>query len=93
MANIRSAYAEVIAGYLSDDTTDHQVTVTIKSSVKDWKTAGDPTLGGVKYETLVNTEGAKGSVVVKADKDGKVTIGTQEIKSDTSDGAAGNVAG
>lgn len=73
MANIRSAYAEVIANYLGDSTKDYTINVPLKSNTKDWNSGDDAKLGGVKYEELINT-GEKKSIDVVCSKEGKVTI-------------------
>ena len=74
MANIRSAYAEVIANYLDDSTKRYTINVPLKSNTKDWKSGDDAKLGGVKYEDLINTGDEKTSIDVECSKEGKVTI-------------------
>lgn len=73
MANIRSAYAEVIANYLGDSTKGYKISVDIKSDTTNWESGDSAKLGGVKYEDLINTDG-KTSIVVECSKEGKVTI-------------------
>lgn len=73
MANIRSAYAEVIANYLGDSTKDYTIEVDIKSDTSNWESGDSAKLGGVKYEDLINT-GKKKKINVVCSKEGKVTI-------------------
>lgn len=85
MANIRSAYAEVVSDYLTDDQHAHSLDVVIVSNTNDWK-SGDAELGGVKFQTLVNQAGESKKVNVKVDENGKVTIGNETIAQDTTTG-------
>lgn len=79
MANIRSAYAEVIAAYLGDSTKDYSKEVTLKSDTTNWK-SGDAEIAGVKYSEILSGTGAKNPCVVKVTKDGTVTINDQKAK-------------
>ena len=80
MANIRSAYAEVIADYLGDSTKHYTISVPLKSDTTNWKSGDSATLGGVKYEDLINTGGEKTSIDVVCSKDGNVTINGQSVQ-------------
>ena len=73
MANIRSAYAEVVAAYLGDSTKEHKISVPVKSNTNDWNSGDDAILGGVMYKDLINTDGKK-SIDVVCSTDGTVTI-------------------
>lgn len=86
MANIRSAYAEVIADYLGDSTKDYKISVPRKSNNKDWNSGDDAKLGGVKYEDLINT-GEKTSIDVVCSKDGKVTINGLTVQTSSVSGS------
>ena len=54
LANIRSAYAEVVATSLSDPDKDHSATVAKKQTVAGWQGAGD--IAGVKIAGGGSTE-------------------------------------
>lgn len=73
MANIRSAYAEVIANYLGDSTKRYTISVDLKSDTSNWESGDSAKLGGVEYKVLINTGGKK-SINVVCSKDGKVKI-------------------
>ena len=77
MANIRSAYAEVVAAYLGDSTQDYTIKVDLKSNKDDYVSDKSAEIAGVKYETILKKESP---CLVKIDKDGKVTIGGEEAK-------------
>ena len=76
-ANLRSAYAEVIAKALEDPDNDHAKTITTKQTTAGWLTA--PEVAGV---TLTDSEApATGDVEVKyTASTGKVTIGSVEVQ-------------
>ena len=77
MANIRSAYAEVVAAYLGDS-KEHVASVDLKSDIKsDFKSDKTAEIAGVKYETILKKASP---CVVEIDKNGKVTIGGEEAK-------------
>ena len=77
MANIRSAYAEVVAAYLGDS-DDHKAEVSLKSDTTNWK-SGDAEIAGVKYSEILGNGGKK-SCVVEITKDGTVTIDGKKAK-------------
>jgi len=79
MANIRSAYAEVIANYLGDPTKDYTIKVDLKSDTKStFKSDENAEIAGVKYKKIL--EGGSVQCEVKVTKDGKVTIGGEDAK-------------
>ena len=80
MANIRSAYAEVVSHYLTDDQSDYSLKVNLVSNTSDWK-SGDTKLASASFEELINTQGKSGSVTVSVAKDGTVKIGATPIES------------
>ena len=74
MANIRSAYAEVVAAYLGDS-QKHEASVNLKSDIKsDFKSDKTAEIAGVKYEDILSGSDAKNPCVVKVAADGTVTI-------------------
>lgn len=75
MANIRSAYAEVIANYLGDSTQGYEISVNLKSDTNKYESDKSATVAGVKYEDILSGRKAKNPCVVKVTKDGTVTIG------------------
>ena len=77
-ANLRSAYAEIVTAALTDPATDATITVSLKQQTTGWTT--DPDVAGV---TLTAAEAqANGTVDVKyTASDGKIFIGSQEVKS------------
>ena len=77
MANIRSAYAEVIANYLGDPTQSYTIQVELKSSKDDYVSDENAEIAGVKYETILTKASP---CVVEINKDGKVTIGGVKAK-------------
>lgn len=79
MANIRSAYAEVIANYLGDSTQGYEISVDLKSDTNNYESDKSAEIAGVKYETILKKASAS-PCLVKIDKDGKVTIGGEEAK-------------
>ena len=70
MANIRSAYAEVVAAYLGDS-KEHVASVDLKSDKDDYVSDKSAEIAGVKYETILKKASP---CLVKIDKNGKVTI-------------------
>lgn len=60
MANIRSAYAEVVAAGLTEPDKDHSVTVTLKQQQSDWQTSGI-SIAGVAISAIPSS----GTVEVK----------------------------
>ncbi len=77
MANIRAAYAEVMASALADPDTDYSETVTTKQTTAGW-TGTAPEIAGA---TMTEAEApAKSDVTIAyTAKDGKVKIGTVEV--------------
>ena len=76
LANVRAAYAEIVAKYIEDGSA-HSATITLKSNGTDNKTgAGD--VAGVSNSDILE-HGT--SVEVKVDADGKVTIAGKDAKS------------
>lgn len=75
MANIRSAYAEVIAAYLGDS-KEHVASVDLKSDIKSaFKSDKTAEIAGVKYEDILSGSDAVDPCVVRVAEDGTVTIG------------------
>ena len=72
-ANIRSAYAEVVADALTDGTKEITRTVTLKQTVDGWQTEPAPALAGTGLitgtghvdPTVTNTPKKGGTCVVK----------------------------
>ena len=80
MANIRSAYAEVVAAYLGDS-KEHVASVKLKSDIKsDFKSDKTAEIAGVKYEDILSGGDAKDPCVVKVAEDGTVTINGKPAK-------------
>ena len=80
MANIRSAYAEVIANYLGDSTQDYTIEVKLKSNKDDYVSDKSAEIAGVKYEDILKGDSFQNPCEVKVTADGKVTIGGQTAK-------------
>ena len=74
MANIRSAYAEVVAAYLGDS-KNHEISVTLKSDKDDYVSDKSAEIAGVKYEVILKGDSFQNPCEVKVTADGKVTIG------------------
>lgn len=76
MANIRAAYAEVMAEALADPDTDYSESITTKQTTAGWVSA--PEIAGV---TMTDAEApAQGDVTIAyTAKDGIVKIGTVTI--------------
>ena len=84
MANIRSAYAEVVAAYLGDS-KEHVASVDLKSDIKsDFKSDKTAEIAGVKYEDILSGSDtnsyAKNPCVVKVAENGTVTINDKPAK-------------
>ena len=73
MANIRSAYAEVVAAYLGDS-KNHEISVTLKSDKDDYVSDKSAEIAGVKYEDILG-KGPTSSCMVEVTENGTVTIG------------------
>ncbi|MEE3433882.1 MAG: prepilin-type N-terminal cleavage/methylation domain-containing protein [Lachnospiraceae bacterium] len=78
MANIRSAYAEVVTGYLGDSTKTYTISVDLKSNTNDYVSDQNAEIAGVKYSEILGNK-AK-TCIVEVTKDGKLTIGGKEAK-------------
>lgn len=83
MANIRSAYAEVIANYLGDSTQRYTIVVKLKSDTSNYKSDENAEIAGVKYKDILSNE--SGNTVqnpfeVVVAENGTVTIGGQTAK-------------
>ena len=76
LANIRSAYAEVVAKALTED-VDTTATVTLKQQEDNWKSPAE-----VAGTTLPDSVAKKGGTVdvVYTSSTGKITIGGVEVK-------------
>ena len=74
MANIRSAYAEVVAAYLGDSKS-HEISVTLKSDKDDYVSDKSAEIAGVKYEVILKGDSIQNPCEVKVTADGTVTIG------------------
>ena len=79
MANIRSAYAEVVAAYLGDSKS-HEISVTLKSDKDDYVSDKSAEIAGVKYEVILKGDSIQNPCEVKVTADGTVTIGGQTAK-------------
>lgn len=80
MANIRSAYAEVIANYLGDSTQDYTIEVNLKSDKDDYVSDKSAEIAGVKYEDILKGNSIQNPCKVTVTKAGKVTIGGMDAK-------------
>lgn len=74
MANIRSAYAEVVAKYLGDS-QKHEASVNLKSNKDDYVSDKSAEIAGVKYETILKGNSIQNPCRVVVTEDGTVTIG------------------
>ena len=83
MANIRTAYAEVVAEYLGDS-QKHDASVELKSNLNsDFKSDPNAEIAGIKYsDSKILGKGAKSPCEIKVAEDGTVTI--NGIKAKTS---------
>ena len=77
MANIRSAYAEVIAKYLGDS-KEHVASVDLKSDTTNYESDKNAEIAGVLYKNILSNE--SGNTVqnpceVVVTENGTVTIG------------------
>lgn len=82
LANIRSAYAEVVASYLSDGKTASKEVTKVQTENGWVGTTGDSFIAGVKVSDV--DDGGAGKVSVSIAANGDVTLGKATIK-------AGNV--
>ncbi len=69
LSNVRAAYAEAVAAYISEGETG-TYTVELKSNISDCKTTGD--VAGVSAEDILKDHTTTCTIVVAAD--GSVTI-------------------
>ena len=74
-ANIRSAYAEVIADYLTSNSAA-SVTVTKKQTQSGWVNS-DTEIAGIAVSEI--DAGGSGSVTVSVDSQGNITIGSKQL--------------
>lgn len=72
MANIRSAYAEVVAAYLGDS-KKHVASVALKSDLTSDFKSGDAEIAGIKYSEILGKD-APSSCKIEVAEDGTVTI-------------------
>ena len=79
MANVRSAYAEVVASYLSDNQA-HEATVTLESDTSGVNNQSLEDIAGVTAAQIIGSGGNSVDVVV--DATGAVTI--NDIAANTS---------
>ena len=85
MANIRAAYAEVVADGLTDPAKTHTAKVTMKQTKNDWQTS-DVNIAGIPIASL-NSIAVKGHDVVitytpaNGTDDATVTIGGVPVPS------------
>lgn len=76
MANIRSAYAEVIANYLGDSTKGYEISVDLKSDTTNYESDKNAEIAGVKYEDILGKDSSPTrSCKVEVTENGTVTIG------------------
>ena len=77
MANIRSAYAEVVAAYLGDS-KKHESAVTLKSDTTNYKSDENAEIAGVLYKNILSNESGitvQNPCEVVVTENGTVTIG------------------
>ena len=73
LANMRSAYAEVLANYLLDEEDAvTKKTITTVQTIDGWDHVAEPRCGDVTLKNDVAV--AKGEVTISVDENGKVTI-------------------
>lgn len=89
LANIRSAYAEVTANYLTNSTAQSK-TVTKVQTKAGWEgTTGSGKIAGVDVSSVDG--GGSGTVIVSIDADGTVHLGNATISaSDAASAPAGD---
>lgn len=78
LANVRSAYAEIVAGYLQDDNSA-SISVKVRQTKSKWQTNSDnsyayigTSIGSTKQISVLAKK--SGSYKVKISKSGKVTV-------------------
>ena len=79
MANIRSAYAEVIAKYLGDS-KEHVASVNLNSDTSNYKSDENAEIAGVKYKEILSGDSVEKLCKVIVKSDGTVTIGGKDAK-------------
>ncbi len=79
-ANIRSAYAEVTANYLSDNKA-HSIDVACSSNFGDWKSDPEMKIANIKASEVLSGSGSSSPVKVAVDASGNVTIGSKKVES------------
>lgn len=79
MANIRSAYAEVVAKYLGDS-KQHVASVKLKSDTSNYESDENAEIAGVKYEDILSGGDAVDPCEVKVAENGTVTINGKPAK-------------
>lgn len=84
MANIRAAYAEVSADYLTESKASEK-TVKLVSDTTNWKSAADAKIANVTASTVIGSDTTKNTtgIVVAVDANGVVTIGGQKADGTT----------
>ena len=80
LANVRSAYAEAVANYLTEGNAN-TYTVTLTSNTADCKTTGD--VAGVPAATILNNTTAGSTCTIQVTEDGAVTINGASAKTST----------
>ena len=80
MANIRSAYAEVVANYLGDSTKGYEISVDLKSDITNYKSDENAEIAGVLYKNILSGHDAEDPCKVEVAEDGTVTIGKFNAK-------------
>ena len=79
MANIRSAYAEVVAAYLGDS-QKHEASVNLNSDTSNYKSDENAEIAGVKYKEILSGASVEKPCKVIVESDGTVTIGGKKAK-------------
>lgn len=74
MANIRAAYAEVSADYLTES-KESKKTVKLVSDTTNWKSAEDAKIANVPAKSVIGSGTKITEIEVKANANGEVTIG------------------
>ena len=78
LANIRSAYAEVVTQVLEDGASDITATVEKQQKVDGWASVNDDQeIGGIKVKA--NLKSTDATVIKYTKSDGKVTIDDNEV--------------
>ena len=73
VANIRSAYAEVTAAYITDGGA-HSAEVEIKSNTGDWKSEDGLKVAGVAMKEVIGSTSGITKITVSVDASGVVKI-------------------